>query len=867
MTWGSGLSRMKTFLPFLSPDTSLRAQHFNVLYEPEARGMVTARDYRIDYNSNSNGYSLSKTLVLFVLLSIILSSCTTTPDIYLRIPGTNMEITQPAQLTVKLAVSPKNNHVLVGSSRLLYSLWDISTGRKLRSLKVSSSGMDHELRVSMGLFFFPDGTKALLKFRDRINIWDIETGRKLKEFPKTRWKGMAVSPDGKFALTIDAGMRRLSLLDLETGEIIRKLEGHSDSLLLGWIFSVAISPDGKYGISTGADATVRLWDIETGKELHRFIGHRKGVWSVDFSPDSRYALSGGQDKTLRLWDVETGKLIRTFTGHQDSIYHVTFSPNGKLAFSGSYDATVSLWDISTGKTLKVFKGHSEGFTSGIGQPGVHGVGFTSDNRYALSTGDATLRVWDIASGLEVATMISFEDGEWLAITPEGYYNSSPNGHKYIRLLRDEKAYSMDQFYDVFYRPDIVAAKLKGEDISGLVTITMNDAIKNPPPTVEFTSKLSDIDQPWVRICHQVKSTGGGIGEVRLFHNGKLIKSDGYYKDTARSSSQKTQLAALNSRAVYEDMRGISIKGEEDIVPISSNPKGDVFEDCIEIEPISGENEVSVTAFNSNNTVQSYMKTITFNSTIIPKEPHLYILSIGIDQYKDNAVNLKYAVKDAKDIEEKLKTQASTLYQPQNIHYELVTDKEATKSKITSKLNEFAQVIKPQDSFILFVAAHGVLLQNQYYMITHDYNGTVDYDSTISSNEIVEMSKKIKSLNQLLIFDTCHACGVDYIISGLYDARMSVLAKKMGLHIYASASDKQAAIDGYKGNGLFSYSLLEGLNNSKQADRNNDGRVGLVELGSFSKQTTTNLSKEIGHSQTPLIINFGKDSPLYQLKED
>jgi uncharacterized caspase-like protein len=121
------------------------------------------------------------------------------------------------------------------------------------------------------------------------------------------------------------------------------------------------------------------------------------------------------------------------------------------------------------------------------------------------------------------------------------------------------------------------------------------------------------------------------------------------------------------------------------------------------------------------------------------------------------------------------------------------------------------------------------------------------------------------LNQLLIFDTCHAGGVDTIISGLYDARMSVLAKKMGLHIYASASDKQAAMDGYKGNGLFTYTLLDGLNNNRQADRNKDGKVSIVGLGEYSKKMTTNISKQIGHEQTPLIINFGKDYPIYQLR--
>lgn len=70
------------------------------------------------------------------------------------------------------------------------------------------------------------------------------------------------------------------------------------------------------------------------------------------------------------------------------------------------------------------------------------------------------------------------------------------------------------------------------------------------------------------------------------------------------------------------------------------------------------------------------------------------------------------------------------------------------------------------------------------MLTHDYDGNISDTNLISSNEFVEISKKIKSLSQLFIFDTCHAGGVDIIVSGLYDASMSVLAKKMGLHIYA-----------------------------------------------------------------------------------
>ena len=204
-----------------------------------------------------------------------------------------------------------------------------------------------------------------------------------------------------------------------------------------------------------------------------------------------------------------------------------------------------------------------------------------------------------------------------------------------------------------------------------------------------------------------------------------------------------------------------------------------------MDAIAGENEISITAFNKDNTVQGYMQTAKFNSTIKQEDANLYILSIGIDQYKDSTINLKYAVKDSTDIKEKLLKQAETLYKPRNIHHMILSDKDATKQNITNKITELSKMIKPNDSFILFVAGHGILLQNQYYMLTSEYDGNVNDGTMISSNEIVEISKKIKSLSQLFIFDTCHAGGVDYIVSGLYDARMSVLAKDRASHICIS----------------------------------------------------------------------------------
>ena len=86
---------------------------------------------------------------------------------------------------------------------------------------------------------------------------------------------------------------------------------------------------------------------------------------------------------------------------------------------------------------------------------------------------------------------------------------------------------MENLYDVFYRPDIVATKFKGEDISPLITLTAMEALKNPPPVAAFTTKVAATAKSHIQVCYRVSSQGGGIGEVRLFHNAKLIKSDGH----------------------------------------------------------------------------------------------------------------------------------------------------------------------------------------------------------------------------------------------------------------------------------------------------------------------------------------------------
>jgi WD40 repeat protein len=109
------------------------------------------------------------------------------------------------------------------------------------------------------------------------------------------------------------------------------------------------TPDGKKPASGSGDQTVKLWDVQTGKEQATLKGHTSLVSSVAFSPDGKTLASGSHDKTVRLWDVQTGQEQATLRGHASPVSSVAFSPDGKTLASGSSDETIRLWEVQTGK--------------------------------------------------------------------------------------------------------------------------------------------------------------------------------------------------------------------------------------------------------------------------------------------------------------------------------------------------------------------------------------------------------------------------------------------------------------------------------------------------------------------------------------
>lgn len=197
----------------------------------------------------------------------------------------------------------------------------------------------------------------------------------------------ALSPDGRYVLTAanDATAR---LWDTQTGAEIHRFIGHTE-----FVSRAIFSPDGKYVLTGSADHTVRLWEAGTGREVGRLPDHSSTIWALAFSPDGNYILSSDESGLAWLWDAQTMEQLLQLSGHGDTVLWGVFSPDGQMVFTGSIDRTARVWDINTGQELRRFEGHAGAISGGQ---------FSPDGRLLLTASyDNTARLWDIATGQEM----------------------------------------------------------------------------------------------------------------------------------------------------------------------------------------------------------------------------------------------------------------------------------------------------------------------------------------------------------------------------------------------------------------------------------------------------------------------------------
>jgi WD40 repeat protein len=266
--------------------------------------------------------------------------------------------------------------------------------------------------------------------------------------------GIGFSRDGRTLATGNFN-GTVNLWDVESGRLLRTLDGHTDLVYMG-----VFSPDKRILASCSRDTKIKLWNAGTGRELRTLIGHTRPVKAVAFSPNGKLLASVGNDGTLRLWDVATGLQKGSFV-HPDpdnvGVYSVVFISNGKTVVAGNGDGTISYWDVGSGREKRVLKGHSGGIFS---------LALSSDGRSLVSgSHDHTVKLWDVDTGNEIRTFADKKldgvteqvravsissDGKWLASSDVGF-TSSGNQYQYVykrvkiwNVKTGERIFALDQ---------------------------------------------------------------------------------------------------------------------------------------------------------------------------------------------------------------------------------------------------------------------------------------------------------------------------------------------------------------------------------------------------------------------------------------
>lgn len=435
---------------------------------------------------------------------------------------------------------------------------------------------------------------------------------------------------------------------------------------------------------------------------------------------------------------------------------------------------------------------------------------------------------------ERAALFAHADGaRWVLFTPEGFFDDADLGGNDlvgVQLNRGRNQapqwLSLSQAFRVLYAPAVARARVKGDPAPASAHLAeignLRDRLARQPQVDIDSACIPDT----AGACTSVPVTRGAVANL---------------PETA---------ASLRVVAKLTD-RGFGL-GPVDVFVNGRNAGRQVPEPgsnriTAEVPLGSGSNAIALRAYDANGAIfaETPPLRLTRESPAAAAAGKLYVLAIGIDHYANPELTLRFAVADAKRVAEEIARVAAPLFGPPETTL-LTTPEQTTKASILAAFARLAKVIRPQDTFILYIASHGAVDEdtNRFLLVPQDMKDTSSWAAmakqAIDEPTLVAALSRIEARDALLFLDTCH--------SGKIAAdSLANVGHETGRYLLAASASAQEALDSFDNrNGVFVYALDEAF--AGRAGHDADGNLGALALGEYVGRRVGQLARQKHHEQ-------------------
>ena len=302
------------------------------------------------------------------------------------------------------------------------------------------------------LAFNPDGSQLASSGYHEIVLWNSADGKQIRRISNVaeRTYELQYSTDGTLlaaAAGTPAQMGEVKLFNPADGTLVKDLVTTSDAM-----FAVAFSPDGKRLAAGGADRSIRVFDIASGKQELLIEDHADWVMGIAWSPDGAKLASASRDKTAKVFDAKTGESLITFPGHAEPVFGVVFGPNGQEVATSGRDRQIRIWNATNATQVRAL--------GGFGNE-VYRIVVTPENRLFSCSADMSAREFKFDNGQAVRTFSGHKDWVYtVAFSPAAKKLASGSWDGEIRIWNAEDGMGTVNFVAApgFKVPDATAAK-------------------------------------------------------------------------------------------------------------------------------------------------------------------------------------------------------------------------------------------------------------------------------------------------------------------------------------------------------------------------------------------------------------------------